>query len=460
MPVCVSEDAVLRPPVTLDFIVGTQVVSPFVLNGAPMTNRPSSLPNSGEYRRTAKALVNPKTPKYYNVENYYTVNLNTENIIGPESFGNTTMRYEGETYTLNYMAIHAPIWSSLAPQPHISLVLTTAEFKILHLCIPINLKNSDNEVNPFLRHWFYDESPLPSGFTVNEILNFSQPTVTFATLHYCLKYNNSEDLAPYVFCVFKDGLNMNVAKAPAWMSTLSTPDKFPAEGSTESYMRKTSDAIFNLMMHGQFRYFMRDVKDPRLISLEQHFSDDRTQTAINPVNYTVKRELLFKKANPNRGGALEGFSGSGQIDLQNVKCYPINLNTQIDDNGNVVIDQTTNKPIDLASIDSSMYKSLDPSLANDAENAAQINNNTIRFYAVFIIIGLIVLCLAIAGVVYLFSADSIAAVAVSAQAAKAAKAAAAIPLPVSPPASVSGSTRSLGSAVSSVSTGTRGSGST
>ena len=442
MPVCVSEDAVLRPPVTLDFVVGTQVTSPFVLNGAPMTNRPSSLPNSGEYRRTANALVNPKTPKYYNVENYYTVNLNTKNIIGPESFGNTTMRYDGENYTLNYMAIHAPIWSSLGSKPQLSLVFTTAEFKILHLCIPINLTDSDAEVNPFLRYWFYDESPLPSGFTASEILNFSQPTVTFATLQYCLKYNNSEDVTPYVFCVFKDGLNINATKAPAWMSSLSTPDKFPAEGSTKSYMRKTSDAIFNLMMHGQFRYFMRDVKDPRLISVEQHFSDDRTQTAINPVNYTVNRELLFKK---KTRGSQEGFVSrseafsnpvsQGQINLQNVKCYPINLNTQIDDNGSVVIDQTTHKPVDLAAIDSSMYKSLDPSAAYAANQAAQLNNNTLRYYAILLVVGLIVLCIVIALIVYVFSARSIATATEAANAAK-------IPLPASPRPTVGGSTRS------------------
>jgi hypothetical protein len=308
------------------------------------------------------------------------------------------------------MAIHAPIWS-IQKQPQLSLVLTTPEFKILHLCIPINLTDSDENVNPFLRYWLYDERPLPLGFTVSEILNFSQPTVSFATLQYCLKYNNSEDIVPYIFCLFKDGLNINRSKAPAWISTLSTPDKFPAEGSTDSYMRKTSDDIFNLMMHGQFRYFMRDVKDPRLISVEQHFSDDRTQDVIKPVIYTVNRNLLFAKK------TKEGFTvpkesyptieGFGQINLQNVKCYPINLNTQIDGNGNVVVDQATNKPIDLASIQSNNYGALDPTLALNASNAAQVNNNNIRFYVVLGIFGLIVLSIAIVLIIWIFKASSI-----------------------------------------------------
>ena len=421
MVVCVSEDAVLRPPVTLNFSLAPQPTSPFVLNGAPMTNRPASLPNSGEYRRGAEALKNPNTPKYYNTDNYYTVNLNTKNIIGPDSFGNTTMRYDGETYTLNYMAIHAPIWPSLDSQPQLSLVLTTPDFKILHLCIPINVTNSDDGVNPFLRYWLYDETPLPLGFTVNEILNFSQPTVSFATLQYCLKYNNSEDTAPYVFCVFKDGLTIDARKAPTWMSKLSTPDKLPVEGSTDSYMRKTSDAIFNLMMHGQFRYFMRDVKDTRLISVEQHFSDDRTQDVIKPVIYTVNRNLLFTKK------TKEGFtnpSSDGQIALQNVKCYPINLNTQIDDNGNVVIDQTTKKPVDLAKISSNMYSSLDPTLQLNAKLAVDATNNNVRFYIVITFVGLILLCLLIVLLIWIFSATTIIQ---SSRAATAAAAAAPIP---------------------------------
>jgi hypothetical protein len=406
MVVCVSEDAVLRPPVTLNFSLAPQPSSPFVLNGAPMTNRPASLPNSGEYRRRADALKNPKTPKYYNADNYYTVNLKSENIIGPDSFGNTTLRYDGETYTLNYMGIHAPIWSN-QKTPQLSLVFTTPEFKILHLCIPINLTNSDDNVNPFLRYWLYDETPLPLGFTASEILNFSESIVSFATLHYCLKYNNSEDVTPYVFCLFNDGLNINAKKAPTWITTLSKPDVLPAEGSTNSYMRKTSDDIFNLMMHGQFRYFMRDVKDPRLISLEQHFSDDRKQDVIKPVIYNVKRELLFTKKTTKvntKVNTKEGFSN--QINLQNVKCYPINLNTQIDDNGSVVIDQTTNKPVDLGSINSSMYKSLDPTLALNASNAAQKNQNDIRFYIVLGIIGLIVICILIVILIYIFVGSS------------------------------------------------------
>ena len=84
---------------------------------------------------------------------------------------------------------------------------------------------------------------------------------------------------------------------------------------------------------------MRDVKDPRLISIESHFSDDRTQNSVKPIYYTIKKEDLYKKK-------VEGFASQN---LQNVKCYPINLQTQLDDNGSVIIDQTTQKPVDIRS---------------------------------------------------------------------------------------------------------------
>jgi hypothetical protein len=386
MVVCVAEDSALRPPQKLDFSTSPQPINPFVLNGSPMVNPPSSLTNSGEYRRTSQALQNPKSPKYFSSENYYSMNLNTSNIMGPESFGNTTMRYEGKTYTLNFMAIHAPIWSSVSGNlPQISLLFTTSEFHILHICIPIYLTNTDNNTNTFLRHWLYDESPLPSGFTVNEIFNFPDPMISFATLHYCLRYNNKTEMSPYVHCIFKDGLSINGNKAPAWIKSLQKVEKLPEEGNNTPYMRKTFDEIFNLMMHGRVTYFLRDdIKDRRLISTEQHFTEERTQTIINPINYNIKRTLLYSNTSTKKRNTTEGFENQNpRMNLQNVKCYPIDINSQIDEQGNVVIDQTTNRAIDLrdngAASSSGASIAIDPKLALEKENLDKITVNNTRF---------------------------------------------------------------------------------
>jgi len=365
---CVSEDSILLPPTKFDYSTASPTC-PFVLNGAPMSNRPTGIPNSGEYRLKSG--------------DYETIALNTDNIIGPESFGNTTLRYEGQTYALKYIAIHKSIWST---GQEVSMVFTTPEFSILHICIPIELTKSEVDTNPFLSHWLYDDSMKP-GFTVNELLNFSQTKVSFASLQYCLRYNNKADVTPYTFFMFKTPLKVNESKCE-WI-TFKEASKNP--------MKTTADEIFNLMMHGHVKYFLREKTDDLLISVESHFSGERTQNQIKPIMYSVKREALFKKK--VKVDTTEGFAN---IPLQNVKCYPINLNSQIDDNGNVIIDQETKKPIDIASINSSAYGTMDPTLAINAQNTSLEANNRIRFWVILGIVLTLAAIILIVLVIYWF----------------------------------------------------------
>jgi hypothetical protein len=276
------------------------------------------------------------TVTFHGLNNVNANDINTDNIIDPDSLGNTTLRYEGTSYNLNYIAIHKPIWKSKY-NLQVSMVFTSPEFAILHICIPIEMANSDFGANPFLAHWLYEDN-MPPGLTVNELLNFSTANVSFTGLQYCLQYNNKANVSPYTFFNFDTPLYINSLRSPSWINL-------------NSVTRKTSDQIFNLMMHGQVTYYERDISDPRLISKESHFSDERTQNLIKPVLYSVKREVMHKKKIIE-----EGFANKT---LRNVKCYPINLNTQIDDAGNVLIDQATNKPIDIASVNSSAYSAIE-----------------------------------------------------------------------------------------------------
>jgi hypothetical protein len=376
---CVSEDTLLLPPVNLKGSPLT--ICPFVLNGAPMSNRPTSLQSSGEYIR--KPSAKKLGAEYYNDENYDTVALNTENIIDPETLGNTTLRYESNSYNLSYVAIHKPIWKC-KQRLQVSMVFASQEFAILHICIPIEMANSDIGANPFLAHWLYDEQ-MPPGLTVNQLLNFSTANVSFTGLQYCLRYNNKANLSPYTFFNFDTPLYINSLRCPLWINL-------------DSVTRKTSDQIFNLMMHGQVTHYERDITDPRLISKEAHFSDERTQSLVKPLLYSVKREVMYKKK-----VITEGFSNKT---LQNVKCYPINLNTQIDDNGNVVVDPQTNKPVDLASISSSTRQTMSPQLALNAEKASQETNNMIRGWTVFIVIAVIGGIFTLVVSIYLLSGKS------------------------------------------------------
>ena len=142
---CVTEDSILLPPVK---VKGTALSTcPFILNGAPMSNRPSSLPASSEYVRK-QSTKKISADEYYNHENYDIVDINTDNIIDPDSLGNTTLRYEGTSYNLNYIAIHKPIWNKETTL-QLSMLFTSPEFAILHICIPIEQANSDIGANAF-----------------------------------------------------------------------------------------------------------------------------------------------------------------------------------------------------------------------------------------------------------------------------------------------------------------------
>lgn len=400
---CVSTDAALRPPTAIDFSTG-QPSSPFVLKGSPMTNKPHSIPNASEYRRTAKALENTKAPKYLNDSNYYILNLATENIIGPDSFGNTTLRYESRNYTLAFIAIHAPLWSKDAQKPEVSMVFTSDTFEIFHICIPITVTQAKEDENPFLKAWLgKDDIPLSSGFTVNELLNFKTPQVNFATLQYCLQYNEKRTVSPYTLCIFETPLNLSSASAPSWLQTLSTPSKVPLEGDSTPYRRKTFDEIFNLMFHGQVMYYIRDFIEPKLISLEKHMFADVTQDVIKPVAYSVKLIELYKKPIKAKEGFASGPHDS-LIGLQNVKCYPINLATQIDGNGNVIIDQHSQKPVDLKEVAGNQVAANISIPGNDSAAETQAY---IQFMIIFTIIFLIVLAAIIAICVYVFRGKSI-----------------------------------------------------
>jgi hypothetical protein len=95
---------------------------------------------------------------------------------------------------------------------------------------------------------------------------------------------------------------------------------------------------------------MSVTEQTREISREQMFSSD-VQTTVAPSLYSVKkRDLVGRHAKgEGQGGKhVEGFVNPASIrGLQNVKCYPIDLATQVDDQGNIFVDQTTSRALSL-----------------------------------------------------------------------------------------------------------------
>jgi hypothetical protein len=89
----------------------------------------------------------------------------------------------------------------------------------------------------------------------------------------------------------------------------------------------------------------------------------------------------------------EGFDGSlpvvggsspGRL-LNSVKCYPIDLVTQVDNNGDIYIDETTSKPIDVRPIYDNMSNTASsvPLALNTPESAYNYKN---LFIAIFVVV--------------------------------------------------------------------------
>jgi hypothetical protein len=395
------------------------------MNGAPLTVPPQPLVGITEFRRLPKATKDTSNMKTYFVEdNYYSINLATENIIGADP--NTTLRFQNKNYTLTFMAIHSAIWCSKGTQ--VSMLFTSKNGHMFHICIPITYDGNVQTANPFLSAWLTQPSSLPTGFTVNQILNFDSASASasakekakakanFATLEYCLLYNYGAILKPYTLCIFQTPLKVIQATLPTWLASdlnLRNPQTIPSpKQAFQVYRRKTFDDIFNFFMRGVINVYIYNNPDPYLIGTEQHFDNKKTQIATNPAYFTVSSKALS-------GGTYSLFNnstGSAARGLKNVKCYPIDLVTQVDSDGNIFIDEKTNKPININDVVAddifNISDASGSSVLHDAsENVIKMSNlvqtqSSIRFIIAFSIIFLILISIIIVMVVYIFKGSS------------------------------------------------------
>jgi hypothetical protein len=131
-----------------------------------------------------------------------------------------------------------------------------------------------------------------------------------------------------------------------------------------------------------------DTPDPYVISDERFFSIKRKQDTVQPAYYSLSKNSL-SGAKPVKEGfrnsLVEGFDTRK---LSNVKCYPIDLASQVDDQGNIVIDENTNKPIDPK--EASESSDLDINTDFEADVSASGINNIIYWICFGLFFGLLV----------------------------------------------------------------------
>jgi hypothetical protein len=340
----------------------------------------------------AKYMLKPgvSNPVAGNVSNYVTVPFSTENILaGPQYISSTTLLHNGVQFTLSFIAIHSNVWGSGI---QVSMVFTNG-LEVFHIAIPIQFDStfSTNVENTFLKWWLYQnpEGQKPSSFSVNDLLVFNgvKTNATFDFYNFCVSYNTTvQPIHSYYFCNFTTPLYINSGQLPQWLANDLGMRNVDSNGiSTDEPRRlKSFNAIFNAMFHGTV--FFNGVSDVNLMSSRAFFTSPGNPTGVKPSRFSVNVSILAYKA-PTK---------QSERQLQNIKCYPIDLVSQVDDNGNIYIDESTKKPLDVSSLTSSSR----PNLPNADQTAFQ---NKVIYWTIFTIVLLLALAIIIAFVTWMYT---------------------------------------------------------
>jgi hypothetical protein len=370
---CVSEDAQLSK--TSDVETNLQIKPPFVLNGSPMTTRPQGLRNLSTYRIKQSSLAKPFDRLIGS--DYVLDNILSENIIGADS--NTTLRYESQTYTQKFIALHSGIWGESGSA--VSIFLTARNDDMFHIYIPVTLTGTASpDENKFLKAWTDPSYTLPNPFSVNRLLEFNggSDNIRFRISNFCLKFNNDKKINHYSLCKFN---NTHTLEFNDTTSRWLTPTSTPSGDSPVPYRRTTFNDILNFMLNGT----IVNQSNNNLISIVEHIATSATSpSAIKPIFYSLTKDQLFTTSTSSKSG-IKG--------LQNIKCYPLDLASQVDDNGNIFIDQTTNKPIQVKNIGSADISAGESGLS--AEQIALNQKETTDNILFYIMLGVILFILVV-----------------------------------------------------------------
>jgi hypothetical protein len=92
------------------------------------------------------------------------------------------------------------------------------------------------------------------------------------------------------------------------------------------------------MLRGKIQNYSAGFADPPLLSQEKYFIDG-TENTLKTIYYNVKIQDLTGKLFKQPFASRPGKS------LQNIKCYPIDLASQVTKDGSIYVDEETQKPI-------------------------------------------------------------------------------------------------------------------
>ena len=396
---------ILRPTAVRGISTVTQSYPPFTLYGSPLPPIIEGITGINIKSRKTGADIPTSTVSdidetAYLIDNNYENNILTSSTV-ISNFYDTTLRFKNQTYNLYFISLNAPLWegggeTAVKSKPELNLLFVSYDenqrIKFFHMCIPIRQYTKESHKNPFITSWFNKTAVSPAGLTVNDLLNFRghETAVDFNLMEFCLDYNISGEgigikarykrpkiTSVYNLCIFETPLYADLNRITNILSNSSPTLKINKDIILDF------NALFNIIFKNMIPYYTRttpSIIDYNLISTEQHFGT-QTQNSISPAFYTATTTLLSGTA--YTADQLK----DGKRGLQNVKCYPIDLANQIDDAGNIYIDESNNNPEDPKSVlrDSKVSESTDSQYDADIQYKSAVKKRK-RNIAVFIIL--------------------------------------------------------------------------
>ncbi len=365
---------------------GTDV--PFILSGKAMTNPPtkvSGLEISSAIFDSSFVSNIGDTP--------YTIKLLTDHILTEDA--ETTLRDNStpaKKYTLKFACIHKGLTDTLLrfsqaqtviESLELSIVFLSSESDIYHINVPILIAQDSIDENRFLNSWLYTNpnTRYPPGFTFNQILNVQASNSLTKVATYTFSSIKEDDkiiVNNYTICRFKDPVKINQNGVPSWliaMKSITPTSEYQVptkdEASIKSYRPRNFNAILKIMLPTIFK------KIPLMAF----------NNTIESIYYILNMKSLL-------GGMMYSKSKDPKK-LQNIKCYPIDLATQVNDDGSVNLDTTGLKAL-------TPVKESDSVLPINTDDKTK-TMNTVFYWVIFSIIAVIGLCIVLAIVVTVVS---------------------------------------------------------
>lgn len=411
---------ILKPSAERGISTITQSYPPFTLYGSPLPSIIQGITGINIKSRKTGANIPGDTVSDVDEEAYLASQNYENNILSSSTiitnFNGTTLRFKNQTYTLLFISMNAPFWENSSDEsvmkykPDINLLFVSYDEggnrDFFHICIPVRQYTKESYKNPFLTSWFNKTAVSPSGLTINDLMNFRghETAVNFNLMEFCLDYNTSGQglgikekyrrpkiTSGYNLCVFETPLYADLDKISNILSRAPMPIRVEGKvnDAEQPVLKINKDMIldfnnvFNIFLKDAIPYYTptsQSIIDYHRFSSERHFGT-QTQNSITPAFFTVKTSLLSGTAYTS-DQLKDGTRG-----LKNVKCYPIDLANQIDDAGNIYIDESNNNPEDPKSVlrDSQYSQGIEQEYDVDVRYNAAMKKRK-RNIAIFIIL--------------------------------------------------------------------------